>query len=880
MTLRIIFFFVSLFCSSVVFSQNTIVGKVVDDKQQPLPFVNVLLKDLNADKLIKYTSTDKEGKFSIEVNNTENMCLEFTSIGFKKMRKKLTDDMLRHVFVTVLVREDNMLDEVVINPNEGAIRMKNDTVVYKTSFFTDGTEINVESMLAKLPGFDVSDEGRISVGGKEVERIMVEGDDFFDKKYKLLSKNMPSYPIKEVEVIQNDNNNRLLKGIQNTDKIALNLRLSDKVKNIWFGNIRTGGGTNKKYAVNTNVMNFNKFCKIYFLGNVNNVMPGGDGDLDIKGSEEDDIPGVMEKPHISDVLDLFSAYTVLGNKNIFYDTKYSSLNTILKPNDKTSVKVGCLVGYDKQNYRENASSYTEIGNVNFTNVSHNDMVNRAKSLSGKVEVERNISDDKSLKLRTSGGKSRDRSVSSLIFNESSSNEFLNSDNSSFEQSVSFTFKPSEKRVLLLTGHFLFEEKPSMYNTDKFYMTDLFTDINPDDGIKQNVSQRLNNFEVCGTYINKFKNSTLLLQMGEYNSTEKLTSSLFSGNGVSVLRPDDFTNNLKYTVNNLYLYSGYELNIDNVRLSANVACSNYKLSYHTDSVTNRYKFSINPNMAVYWQLNKRNRLSLSYRYSSDIVGLSDLYGNNIVSGYRSSNRGYGKPVLLDNSIYFFNYLYGLFSDNVMANITGYYLKYHDSFSYNTLLDSNHNINSRILTHGNYMFFLNGQVDYYIRSLNMNIKCKVNYSQNTFENFINNSDRRHIKSKNIGGGIELRSGNISGFNYNVGANMLRNVSQSELKNSYNSWESFAYMGYNFMHKLNVKVKYNNYFYSKNVSDKVYHFLTFGVNYNVIPKKLLVSLEGSNLLGTDNYMHADISDISRSYTWYDLQPRSVMLYLEYRF
>ena len=71
---------------------------------------------------------------------------------------------------------------------------------------------------------------------------MVDGDDFFEGGYKILSKNMPAYPIEEVEVLKRYSDNRLLKNIEECNRIALNLRLDDNSKRIWFGNI------NARYA--------------------------------------------------------------------------------------------------------------------------------------------------------------------------------------------------------------------------------------------------------------------------------------------------------------------------------------------------------------------------------------------------------------------------------------------------------------------------------------------------------------------------------------------------------------------------------------------------------------------------------------------------------
>lgn len=130
----------------------------------------------------------------------------------------------------ILTEKAFELNEVVVTGSRKSVVVKEDTIVYRTKFYTNGTEQTVENLLSKLPGVQVGEDGSIRVGGKEVERIMVEGDDFFEKGYKMLSQNMPAYPVEEVEVIQNYVHNRLLKKMKDSDRVALNLKLARKSK--------------------------------------------------------------------------------------------------------------------------------------------------------------------------------------------------------------------------------------------------------------------------------------------------------------------------------------------------------------------------------------------------------------------------------------------------------------------------------------------------------------------------------------------------------------------------------------------------------------------------------------------------------------------------
>ena len=93
---------------------------------------------------------------------------------------------------------------------------------------------------------------------------------------------MPVNPIENVELYQNYSNNKHLKGIENSDKVALNLTLKEDYKRLWFGNANLGYGlfSDNRYDVRANLMNFGKKKVYYFLTNLNNIGYDATGDID------------------------------------------------------------------------------------------------------------------------------------------------------------------------------------------------------------------------------------------------------------------------------------------------------------------------------------------------------------------------------------------------------------------------------------------------------------------------------------------------------------------------------------------------------------------------------------------------------------------------
>ena len=71
---------------------------------------------------------------------------------------------------------------------EPSISIKKDTISFKTKYFLKGDEVVVEDLLKSIPGLNIDAEGTIKIGNQEIEKLMIDGDDFFNKGYKIISK--------------------------------------------------------------------------------------------------------------------------------------------------------------------------------------------------------------------------------------------------------------------------------------------------------------------------------------------------------------------------------------------------------------------------------------------------------------------------------------------------------------------------------------------------------------------------------------------------------------------------------------------------------------------------------------------------------------------
>ena len=209
-----------LFIFTKSYTQNNLKLNFYDVNNKIIEDVYVIIKN-NNNKIVESLITNEYGFVTFNINK-KYYSLTFTKLGFIEEEYLIKDIIDKKISKIILEESVEELDEVVVQSNRN-ITIKNDTIVFNADSFKQGNEQVLEDLLKKIPGLSVSDNGTIKVGNQEVEKVMIDGDDMFEKGYKILTKNMPVNPIDKIEIYQNYSNNKHLKGIENSTKVALNL---------------------------------------------------------------------------------------------------------------------------------------------------------------------------------------------------------------------------------------------------------------------------------------------------------------------------------------------------------------------------------------------------------------------------------------------------------------------------------------------------------------------------------------------------------------------------------------------------------------------------------------------------------------------------------
>ncbi|WP_179346689.1 carboxypeptidase-like regulatory domain-containing protein [Winogradskyella ursingii] len=868
------------------FTQTKIFGSVKDNTNK-LYSVSVILKDSLSKSIISYTYTDENGNYELIINEYGKFNLVFTSLGYEtKTVQVKTDKFKKQVNIEVLLEDKpTNLDEVIVQA-ERPISIRKDTINFKTKYFINGTEQTVEDLLKKIPGLQIDSEGTIKVGNQEIEKLMIDGDDLFEKGYKILSKNMPAYPIEEVEVLKNYSNNRLLKNIEESNRVALNLKLDDKSKRIWFGNIEASTGNDNFYEVKGNLMNFGKRNKYYFLTNFNSVGFDATGDIEhlIRPLRFDEPASIGDNHSVSNALALnVGNLSFKRSRTNFNNAELVSLNAIFNPTDKLKIKTLGFFNWDKTDFFRNSIDVVDVNGTNFTNTEDYQLRNNKRIAFGKLDVTYNISKTKMLEATTKYNNGDFNDNSNLVFNGNSTVENLQHQNTLFDQKVSYTNKFRKKKVFLLTGRFIDEQTPQNYAINQFFYQDLFPENNEANNVNQKSTNQMQFAGFNAHLLDRKENGHLLeLQLGNEFRKDRLQSTFSLLENDTVLeRPNGYQNQTVYQVNDLYIKGKYRLKVKDFGIVGKLDAHQLFNRLENNNVSSTQNpFFINPSLGFDWKINDKNKITSSYAYNTTNAKVLDIFSDFVLTGFRSFSKGTGSFNQLDASNIVFNYQLGNWSDRFFANTFIIYSKNHDFFSTNTTIEQNYTQAEKILIKDREFLSVNSKLDYYFKFMSSNLKVDLGYTKSEFKNIVNNSNLRLVTSNNYNYGLELRSGFKGIFNYHIGTKWITTEIETTTNNSFTDNVSFLDLSFVFNKNLDFQLQSEHYYFGNLQTDNTYYFLDFDARYKLIENKLTLGLTGKNLFNTERFRNFLISDIGTSTNEYRLLPRFVLLKLEYRF
>jgi len=877
-------FFFNCFKYTSSFSQShEVKGRVQSYSEKSVAFASLILLD-SSNEILANTYSNENGEFMLK-NVRLNFRLVISALSYERDTIRLNIGHITSKNLIIRLKEKPLeLNEVIVESRK-PITVKKDTIVFDAVSFSEGNEEVVEDLLRKIPGLNIDEKGTIKVGNKEVEKVMVEGDDFFEKGYKLLTKNMPSQPIDQIELLQNYSANPLLKDIEESEKVALNLKLTEDAKSQWFANVNAGYGLDNRHTFTGNVFNFSRKTKYYFLSNLNNLGYEATGEINhlINPYRPDDLTVIGDNENAAQFIDLTTIeLDFKKSRTNFNNDKIISANAIFNPSDGIKIKTLGFLNRDERSFFQNTAEEFRTTNTEFNNTEINRWNKDNFNGFGKVDLKYNIKPNQILETSTSFNRSSGETLNRLIFNESNSLESLNTENTRFDQQFSLTTKLKSTHVFLLKGRYINETKPEDYYINQFFFTDLFSGVENADHIRQSnkINLQYGGFEAH--LLNRKENSDLFeIKAGNQLRIDQLHSSfsILDSSDALIRQPSGYQNRTSYLVNDSYFATKYLKSMSQVSLIGKLDFHyiyNQKESF--DSNNSQNIFYINPSIGLMWKPNDKHKINSTYSFTTRNAGVLDIYDNWVLTGFRFFNRGIGSFNQLNSSTVFLNYQYGGWSDNFLVNTMLLYSRNHDFFSTSTVLAQNYVQSEKALFKDREVLNVTSNIDRFIPIISSNLKLSLGYSQTTYKNIVNDVLRK-VNSKHYSLGFELRSAFLGFFNYHLGSKWSTNLIQTTSSNSFTNNMTFVDILFTLSDKSNIQIQSERYFFGNTRADNNYYFLDIDWKYVIKPNKLTLTLSGRNLLDADSFRTASITDISALTTEYNLLPRYVLLKAEYR-
>ncbi len=465
-------------------AQVKLTGVVKDSIGVPLEMANVIAIDDVSKAIASYGFSDAKGFYRLDLKNNTSYTVKISYIGFKEIStiiKTTTADIVKNF----TMKEDNMLDGINI-VTKMPVTISGDTISYNADSFKNGTERKLEDVLKKLPGVEINAAGQIEVEGKPVEKITIDGKDFFSGDTKLASKNIPSNAIDKIQVLRNFSDVGQLSGVQNNeDRVAINIKLKEGKKNFWFGDVTAGAGDapdETLYLFQPKLFYYTPKYTLNFIGDVNNIgeVVLSRGDLRSFGANfQSQSPSNGTNINIADAgIGFLTANARNANK---IETKLSAFNFSYSPNKKLNLG-GFLIFSSNNNGQRNINTidYVDPNTPddivdNTTNQTSNSGLFRFTSIYKKDinnQMNYNIAGRFSNEFRTDN-------VNSQVLSDITERE--NATPFTINQDLSYFYTASEKSIFAL------EIKHLLQDEDPFYIASL--ENNPDNNNDPDLTKR-------------------------------------------------------------------------------------------------------------------------------------------------------------------------------------------------------------------------------------------------------------------------------------------------------------------------------------------------------------------------------------------------------
>ena len=885
---------VILISTSSLLAQNIkIQGLVKDSIGAPLEMANIVALSASDSSMVTYAITNAAGKYELRLPADSTYILRYSYLGFTTLDEKLSLEGVKNPITKniSLKPSNNQLNEVEV-VEEIPIAVSGDTITFKADAFTDGNEKKLEDVLEQLPGFEIDDNGEVKVQGKQVEKVMVEGKDFFDGDTKVATKNIPANAIDKVQVLRNYNEVSPMQGLGTDDRIALNIKLKEGKKNITFGDISAEAGLDERYLVHPNVFYYTPKASFNVIGDINNIgkpaftfrdyfrFTGGFKNLSQRSGSslqiaQDDIGFSM----------------IADNRASELNSKFGAANFSFNPNKKWSFS-GFAIG-NTSFTASPSTTYRTYVRDSLNNQETLTTNNNQTSSAGLFKLSSTYTPDNALHI----GYDALLKVTDLEEDRTQLSDFgiftnnINSVNSqkpiSFNQNFEMFYDMDAKSVIALEVQHLYKKQDPLFelNTSQRAFGGAFPIVDTSVyNLLQNKVVTSNKVDASLNYYYILNNKNHLnFTAGVSNSNQSLTSAiaqLYNGTTIAQFDGDSLNNDVFFKLTDVFAGVHYKTIIGKLTMNPGVNLHYYNVSdEQLGSTELTEKVLLLPDFYAKYDFKSSESLTLTYNMLAQFTDINNVIQGTTISSYNSLFQGNRN---LNNSLYHsvaLNYYsFNMFNfTNIFAGAN--YTRRIGDITNTVLFKGFDRVNQPINTDA-INDNITGFGSYSRRFWKLKASVRANVSISNTNNQVdneNNTNTSFTQSYTARLGTNFKKAPNVDFGFTRTTN---NYQSSFAKNTYITNRPFIEFDARFLKYFSFEADYqfNDYKSKEGGTRSTYDFLNAALYFQKDKSKWEFKLQALNLLNTQTIRQDNFSDNLISTSEYVVLPRYVMFGVKY--
>ncbi|HEV8273459.1 MAG TPA: outer membrane beta-barrel family protein [Chitinophagaceae bacterium] len=268
---------------------GSVKGKLLDTAgKQPLSEATVSVMLVKDSSLVSFSLSDKKGNFEITNLDAGNYLLMVSYTGYENFKKPFSitaEKKTMDISEIILQKEYKTLTGVTVT-DLTPVKVNGDTVSFKADAFKTKPNATTEDLLKKLPGVQVEKDGTVKAMGENVQKILVDGKEFFGNDPKLATKNITADMVDQIQVFDDmSEQSKFTKIDDGSRSKTINIKLKKDKNKGDFGKIAAGGGSDGRYEGNLSFNHFRGSQRISLLAAANNTNKQGFSFNDIISSQ-------------------------------------------------------------------------------------------------------------------------------------------------------------------------------------------------------------------------------------------------------------------------------------------------------------------------------------------------------------------------------------------------------------------------------------------------------------------------------------------------------------------------------------------------------------------------------------------------------------------